>query len=1013
MTKLTQGNKALRDKNYQQAIALYIEALIANPELSKAIVPNVAMAQQKFTLSREENKGKQNVAVCGWALSGNVERICTLAELYKTFAEVEIIGALLPKLGTQVSESIGDVPVHSFVVDDESLFLEQALKLVLAHPYDVVHLSQPKMPNTFFGLLYKLIWNAKVLIDIDDEELVTESAISIDEYIRDNGSLPELKALGGVDWTRLALGLVDEFDGVIILDATLQLKILAIEKKFLPLLEGLKTLAEYLPLLSNWIKPYLFNKHLNKHLWNLDKRLINWNKKQEHKKIDHELIEELFLLLLGRTPKEHEFSEYKTGWNKYQLCEQLLSCSEGCRYQKEQAKVVQKNRSKLAITLNKNICPLTIKLNTIEKPLVSIIIPVYGKLEYTLQCLLSITQYSPQNTYEVIVVDDQSPDDSYKELSKVKGIRLLRNKNNSGFILSCNKGAAEAKGEYVLFLNNDTKVLSGWLDELVETFKNFPGTGLVGSKLIYPDGRLQEAGGIIWNDASAWNYGRLHDDINHSLFNYAREVDYCSGASIMLPSILFKKLGGFDTLYLPAYYEDTDLAMKVRDTGYRVIYQPLSAIIHFEGITSGTDDNQGVKSYQVKNKEKFYHRWNKKLSHYQKNEHDVDKAKDRAAKYRCLLIDTCTPTPDQDSGSIDAYNILILLRDMGFQVTFIPADNFLYMEKYTCLLQKRGTEVIYSPYCKSVEEHLEDVRDRYELIFLFRPSTVEKNLKIVRSYCPKAKIIFHTVDLHYLRMEREADLKDDEILQREARKMKENEFLAIQSCDLTTVVSSKEQELLEFELPNQKIRHLPYSRSIIGTDCKFSNRKDIFFIGGYQHPPNVDAVEFFIMEIMPLLRVALPKVKFYAAGSNTPEHLNKLACDDVIFLGFVEDLKEWMDKVKLTVAPLRFGAGIKGKIGSALTYGVPTVATSLAIEGMSLIDGRHILIGDTPIDIANHIVKLYTNEHLWYSIQSQGFEIATKNWGEVSAWKKLREILSEVDFEIPETPKSNIVLYKG
>ena len=216
MTKLTQGNKALRDKDYQQAIACYIEVLMANPEISKAIVPNITMAQQKFTVSRKETKGKQRVAVCGWALSHHAERICTLAILYEAFAEVEIIGALFPTSGTQVSESIRDIaiPIHSFVVDDEGLFLEQALKLVLEHPFDVVHLSQPKMPNIFFGILYKLIWNAKVLVDIDDEEIATEPAISLDAYISEKGSLPELKALEGVDWTRLALGLVDDFDGI-------------------------------------------------------------------------------------------------------------------------------------------------------------------------------------------------------------------------------------------------------------------------------------------------------------------------------------------------------------------------------------------------------------------------------------------------------------------------------------------------------------------------------------------------------------------------------------------------------------------------------------------------------------------------------------------------------------------------------------------------------------------------------------------------------------------------------
>ncbi|PYL40519.1 MAG: glycosyl transferase, partial [Verrucomicrobia bacterium] len=165
---------------------------------------------------------------------------------------------------------------------------------------------------------------------------------------------------------------------------------------------------------------------------------------------------------------------------------------------------------------------------------------------------------------------------------------------NSGFITSCNRGAEAARGKYLVFLNNDTIVRQGWLTALLDTFAQEQRAGIVGSKLLYPDGRLQEAGGIIWRDATGWNYGKF-DDPQKPEYNYLRDVDYCSAAALMIPKSLFASVGCFDSRYTPAYYEDTDLAFKIRAAGYRVLYQPLSEVIHYEGATGGTDLSTGAK----------------------------------------------------------------------------------------------------------------------------------------------------------------------------------------------------------------------------------------------------------------------------------------------------------------------------------------------------------------------------------------------------------------------------------
>jgi GT2 family glycosyltransferase/glycosyltransferase involved in cell wall biosynthesis len=629
---------------------------------------------------------------------------------------------------------------------------------------------------------------------------------------------------------------------------------------------------------------------------------------------------------------------------------------------------------------------------------VSIIIPVYGQCEYTLRCLLSIVASQPKIPYEVIVVDDHSPDESYAILQQVAGIQFIHNEVNQGFIRSCNIGSKLAKGQYVYFLNNDTQVIEGWLDELVDTFRTFPGTGLAGSKLVYPDGTLQEAGGIIWQDGSAWNFGRNQDPML-PIYNYAREVDFCSGASIMVPKALFDELGGFDEYYLPAYCEDADLALKIRDRGYRVIYQPLSTVVHFEGITSGTDTTKGVKAYQVENLKKLFQRWQGRLEMHQPNGVDVDGEKDRSTKRRVLVLDHCTPTPEHDAGSVIIINMLLLLREMGFQVTFIPEDNFLHMDEHTPALQRAGIEVLYAPYLTSVNEHLKEYGERYELVLVVRPLTFERNIQAIRRYCPQARVLFHTVDLHYLRMSREAELHADAAKQSAADEMKKREFAIIREADAAIVVSTVELEIIGPDLPGCKIFVFPLIMDVPGTEVGFSARRDIVFVGGYQHIPNVDAVKYFASAIMPLLRERLPGVRFHVVGSKAPADILDLAGEDVVVVGFVEDLNSLLHKMRVSVVPLRYGAGIKGKVGSAMAVGLPIVATSIAAEGMSLRIGENLLVEDDPVAFAAAVARLYEDGELWSSISETSIKFAEKEWGAEAAWNRLATILAALDIE--------------
>jgi glycosyltransferase involved in cell wall biosynthesis len=427
----------------------------------------------------------------------------------------------------------------------------------------------------------------------------------------------------------------------------------------------------------------------------------------------------------------------------------------------------------------------------------------------------------------------------------------------------------------------------------------------------------------------------------------------------------------------------------------------MSKVTHFEGVTSGTDLSCGVKSYQLDNMSKLYERWGNVLNGYQLNGDDVDAAKDRGIRYRVLFLDLCTPTPSHDSGSVDAFNQMILLREMGFQVTFIPEDNFLYMKEHTQALQRVGVEVLYSPFVTNIKDHLIEFGPRYDLVFVNRVILMEKVIADIRRYCKKSKVIFHTVDLHFIRMGREADLLKDKNRKQLANEMKVRELALIQKADLATVLSETELEVLLMEGLGNYVRLLPFTRDVPLTNVSFDRREGLVFVGGYQHPPNVDAVKYFVSEIMPILRKKLPGVAFYIVGSKVTEDVMALESFDVNVVGFVENLEGYLDGIRVMVTPLRYGAGIKGKVATALSVGLPVVASVIAAEGMGLVEDEEILISSTPEEFAEKVAKVYHDRELWVKLSLNGGVAAKKYWGSQAGHSNLAKILTELSFDVP------------
>ncbi|WP_443093942.1 glycosyltransferase [Marinicella pacifica] len=631
----------------------------------------------------------------------------------------------------------------------------------------------------------------------------------------------------------------------------------------------------------------------------------------------------------------------------------------------------QKTSTNKAKALASDFRPL--HLSTTKQPVVSVIIPVYNHYRHTYHCLRSIADITDQTPFEVIVVDDCSTDDTRQLIKDVAGIRYHRQAQNGGFIRSCNQGAQLAQGDYLLFLNNDTEVRDHWLDSLVETFAQHSHVGLVGSQLRYPDGRLQEAGGIVFSDASGWNYGRLESPDQPEV-NHVRAVSYCSGASIMVPTALFKKLGCFDERYVPAYYEDTDLAFAVRASGLRVLYQPHSRVIHFEGISSGTDVSSGVKKYQVINQQKFADKWKDALRHQPAPGSAIELARFQESKPRILIVDACTPTPDQDSGSLRMINMIQILMELNYHVSFMP-ENMAYFGDYTAQLQNLGVECVYAPKYSSPVDYLENKGRYFEVVILSRYYVAQPLLKALKDYAPKARLWFDTVDLHYLREQRMAELAADKSALKVAGHTKSKELAVAKACDLTLVVSPYEQAVLGREMPELNVAVLSNIHEIYGCHKNYRQRRDIVFIGGYQHTPNVDGICWFVSDIWPKIQAELPDAVLHIVGSKAPDKVKELGQKAGIeFHGFVEDIAPMMTNIRIAVAPLRFGAGVKGKVNMSMSYGQPVVGTTVAVEGMFTRHGEDVLMADDAEEFAREVIRLYQDEELWNRLSKGGLD---------------------------------------
>ena len=476
-----------------------------------------------------------------------------------------------------------------------------------------------------------------------------------------------------------------------------------------------------------------------------------------------------------------------------------------------------------------------------------------------------------------------------------------------------------------------------------------------------------------------------------------RRADYCSGAALLLPSALFRQLGGFDERYVPAYCEDSDLAFRVREAGRQVYFTPFSKVVHHEGISHGTDTGSGIKAYQVANQAKFRERWARELAAHYPNGEQVARARDRAwDRPVVLVVDHYIPQPDRDAGSRTMFAFLQRLLEAGCVVKFWP-DNLWYDPQYAPRLQAMGIEVLHGPrWLGGIGALVEACGDIFDAVLLSRPDVAEHHLDAVRA-SSRARIVYYGHDLHFRRMRDQAALlpsgEAQSALQRDADAMEARERAIWRGADVVLYPSADEAEAVRALEPAVDARAVtPYAYAAFGSEVPLAQRHDLLFVAGFAHPPNVDAARWLVDEVMPLVWATHPQVRLALVGANPTAEVLALAGERVEVTGFVSDetLARRYRHARVAVVPLRYGAGVKSKVVEALQQGLPLVTTTVGVQGLPGADAACV-VADDPAAIAAGIVRLLDDDAAWLHRSRGGSAYACAHF---SADAMRRDLLS-------------------
>ena len=611
-----------------------------------------------------------------------------------------------------------------------------------------------------------------------------------------------------------------------------------------------------------------------------------------------------------------------------------------------------------------------------DDPEVSIILVLYNRAELTFGCLLSIAENSSERC-EVIIVDNASSDETGPLLHRLKGARILHNEENRHFLMAVNQAAQQAKGEYLLILNNDSQLLPGTLQSALRTIRSSNDIGAVGARLILPDGSLQEAGSIIWRDGSCLGYGR-GDNPAAPMYMFQRDVDYCSGAFLLTPRAIWQHLGGFDESYKPAYYEETDYCARLWAKGLRVVYDPDAVLIHHE-FASSSSRSQAI-ALQREHQEIFVNRNRAALhSHHVRDLGHILEARMKTPRSkRTLFLDDRVPHRWLGSGFPRTQTILSTLVKQGYFVTFYPMS--MPEEDWRSVYSDmpRQIEFMTGYGLQMLEAFLRSRVEYYGTIIISRPHNMAIFHSILAAYpawFEKTKIIYDAEALFAGREIERRRLAGNPMKDGEVQSLILDEVRLASAAD--SIVSVSEAERAAF------LKHGINGVFVLGhanppspTPRTFHERDGFLFVGAIHEEasPNGDGMIWFLEEIFPRITAALGNVRLTIAGVNRSEKIGRLTGSSVTITGRVADLTEYYNASRVFIAPTRYAAGIPHKVHEAAANGLPVVATPLLASQLGWEDGTSLSVGRDAESFAQKCIELHRNEDLWLRLRNAALE---------------------------------------
>ncbi len=639
---------------------------------------------------------------------------------------------------------------------------------------------------------------------------------------------------------------------------------------------------------------------------------------------------------------------------------------------------------------------------------VSVIVVLFNQAGLSYKCLCHLSE-SIDIDYQLIIIDNASTDNTNELIQRISGAKIIRMEENIGFLRAVNIASSHAEGEFIVLLNNDAMVAQDALSISVRRMKFNPNAGAVSGMIQLWNGLLQEAGSIIWSDGSCAGYGR-NSSPEDSEFQFVRNVDYCSGAYLMIRRELFLSLGGLDDDFAPAYYEETDLCVRIIKAGYEIVYDPLIKIKHFE-FASEVSPGWAV-NLQKRNQNIFLLKHKEFLLNQRPANSNIYTARQRTPKGKknILVIDDRVPMPWLGQGYPRAAEIVKSLVSEGHNVTHyplqIPSDSYAdisaSLPDVVEVMREHGT-------CK-LRDFLTSRKGYFNVIFVSRPHNIKAVSDIIEidvTLLNGVKIIYDAEAVFAIREFVKQELEGNFISDITRRKMIADEVALSKYADVVTTVSRSEAELF---LTNDKnnVHVLGHGITVKENNIGYECRTNFLFVGALtqDRTPNSDSIEWFISSVWPIIKSKLGEgIKLNLVGACDAPFIKIIKSDDILLHGIVPDLKEFFNSCRVFIAPTRFAAGVPHKVHEAAANGLPIVSSTLIAEQLLWQD----IIPNTsdPEVFAQECVKLYTDKNHWINQQQKIREAVSRDCSPNNFNETLKAIIMRPDSPAMKMIKPN------